>query len=171
MTASYTIWDEEKTDDCADALAWFRNDDLFPAILYEDLLIGEQVDVQTTVHEGLLRGEQADVYSLRSSMSCCGTNSLKDPALQQLPACRLDVFEYQALQQLLKEEESNTEHEEGGKGGKEEDNREISCPCINEEFFLPCAYKFYVLIIMISSDVLHFFFNFFFYKNKVYKNV
>ena len=82
----------------------------FLTILYEDLLIGEQVDVQATVHEGLLRGEQADVYSHRSSMSCCGTNSLNVPALQQLPACRLDVFEYQALQQLLKEEESNTEH-------------------------------------------------------------
>ena len=25
--------------------------------LYEDLLIGEQVDVQTTVHKGLLRGK------------------------------------------------------------------------------------------------------------------
>ena len=35
----------------------------FLTILYEDLLIGEQVDVQTTVHEGLLRGEQADAYS------------------------------------------------------------------------------------------------------------
>ena len=46
----------------------------FLTILYEDLLIGEQVDVQTTVHEGLLRGGQADVYSHRSSMSCCGTN-------------------------------------------------------------------------------------------------
>ena len=39
----------------------------FLTILYEDLLIGEQVDVQATVHEGLLRGEQADVYSHRSS--------------------------------------------------------------------------------------------------------
>ena len=47
----------------------------FPTILYDDLLIGEQVDVQTTVHEGLLRGEQADVYSHRSSMSCSGTTS------------------------------------------------------------------------------------------------
>ena len=55
----------------------------------------------------------------------------------------LDVFG-QALQQLLKEEESNTEHEEGGKGGKEEDNREISCPRINEACFLPCAYKLIV---------------------------
>ena len=84
----------------------------FLTILYEDLLIGEQVDVQTTVHEGLLRGEQADVYSHRSSM-----------------------------RQLLKEEESesNKEHEEGGKGGKEEDNREISCPRIDESYFLPCA--------------------------------
>ena len=43
----------------------------------------------------------------------------------------LDVFG-QALQQLLKEEESIKEHEEGGKGGKEEDNREKSCPRINE---------------------------------------
>ena len=60
----------------------------FLTILYEDLLIGEQVDVKTTVHEGLLRGEQADVYSHRSSMSCCGTNSLNVPALQQLPALR-----------------------------------------------------------------------------------
>ena len=49
----------------------------------------------------------------------------------------LDVFG-QALQQLLKEEESNKEHEEGGKGGKE-DNREISCPRIDESSFLPCA--------------------------------
>ena len=64
----------------------------FLTILYEDLLIGEQVDVQTTVHEGLLRGEQADVYSLRSSMSCCGTNSLNVPALQQLPACSSGCF-------------------------------------------------------------------------------
>ena len=89
----------------------------FLTILYEDLLIGEQVDVQTTVHEGLLRGEQADVYSHRSSMSCCGTNSLNVPALQQLPCVQFWCFypEYQALQQLLKEEESNKEHEEGGK--------------------------------------------------------
>ena len=36
----------------------------------------------------------------------------------------LDVFG-QALQQLLKEEESNKEDEEGGKSGKE-DKREIS---------------------------------------------
>ena len=64
----------------------------FLTILYEDLLIGEQVDVQTTVHEGLLRGEQADVYSHRSSMSCCGTNSLNVPALQQLPACSSGCF-------------------------------------------------------------------------------
>ena len=114
----------------------------FLTILYEDLLIGEQVDVQTTVHEGLLRGEQADVYSHRSSMSCCGTNSLNVPALQQLPACSSGCFwhEYQALQQLLKEEESNKEHEEEGKGGKE-GNREISCPRINESCFLPCAYS------------------------------
>ena len=54
----------------------------------------------------------------------------------------LDVLhEYQALQQLLKEAESNKEHEEGGKGGKEEDNREISCPRIDELCFLPCAYS------------------------------
>ena len=92
------------------------------------------------MHEGLLRGEQADVYSHRSSMSCCGTNSLNVPALQQLPVCSSGYFG-QALQQLLKEEESNKEHEEGGKGGKEEDNREISCPRINESFFLPCAYS------------------------------
>ena len=39
----------------------------FLTILYEDLLIGEQVDVQTTVNEGLLKGEQADVYTYRSS--------------------------------------------------------------------------------------------------------
>ena len=52
----------------------------------------------------------------------------------------LDVFG-QALQQLLKEEESNKEYEEGGKGGKEEDNREISCPRIYESYFLPCAYS------------------------------
>ena len=62
----------------------------FLTILYEDLLMGEQVDVQTTVHEGLLRGEQTDVYSHRSSMSCCGTNSLNVPTLQQLPV--LEVF-------------------------------------------------------------------------------
>ena len=31
--------------------------------LYEDLLIGEQVDVQTAVHEGLLIGEQVDVQT------------------------------------------------------------------------------------------------------------
>ena len=113
--------------------------------LYEDLLIGEQVDVQTTVHEGLLRGEQADVYSHRSSMSCCGTNSLNVPALQQLPACSSGCFchEYQALQQVFKEAERNKEHEEGegGKGGKEEDNREISRPRIDESSFLPCAYS------------------------------
>ena len=42
----------------------------FLTILYEDLLIGEQVDVQTTVNEGLLKGEQADVYTYRSSISC-----------------------------------------------------------------------------------------------------
>ena len=35
----------------------------FLTILYEDLLIGEQVDVQATVHEGLLRGEQVDVHT------------------------------------------------------------------------------------------------------------
>ena len=84
----------------------------FLTILYEDLLIGEQVDV----------------YSHRSSMSCCLTNFLNVPALQQLPACSSD--ENQALQQLLKEEESNKEHEGGGKGGKEEDKREISWPRI-----------------------------------------
>ena len=54
-------------------------------------------------------------------MSCCGTNSLNVPALQQLPACFWD--KYQALQQLLKEEESNKEDEEGGKG-VEEDKKE-----------------------------------------------
>ena len=65
----------------------------FLTILYEDLLIGEQVDDQTTVHEGLLRGEEVDVYSHRSSMSCCLTNFLNVPALQQLPACSSDVFD------------------------------------------------------------------------------
>ena len=59
--------------------------------MYEDLLIGEQVDVQTTVNEGLLKGEQADVYTYRSSISC-GSNSLNVPALQKLPACSSDVF-------------------------------------------------------------------------------
>ena len=49
----------------------------FLTILYEDLLIGEQVDV----------------YSHRSSMSCCLTNFLNVPALQQLPACSSDVFD------------------------------------------------------------------------------
>ena len=60
-------------------------------ILYEDLLIGGQVDVQTTVYEGLLKGEQDNVYTYRSSISC-GTSSLNVPALQQLPACSSDVF-------------------------------------------------------------------------------
>ena len=92
----------------------------FLTILYEDLLIGEQVDVQTTVNEGLLKGEQADVYTYRSSISC-GSNSLNVPALQKLPACSSDVF--------------------GGKGGKEEDKREISCTRIDESSFLPCAYR------------------------------
>ena len=63
----------------------------FLTIPYEDLLIGEQVDVQTTVNEGLLKGEQADVYTYRSSISC-GSNSLNVPALQKLPACSSDVF-------------------------------------------------------------------------------
>ena len=76
-------------------------------------------------------------------MSYCGTDSLNVPALQQLPSCSSGCFwhEYQALQQLLKEAESNKEHEEGGKGGKEEVNREISCPQIDESSFLPCAYS------------------------------
>ena len=84
-------------------------DDLFPdhAILYEDLLMGgqvdaqtnvyedllrgEQVEVQATVYEGLLKGQQADVDTYRSSIKC-GTNSLNVPALQLLPACSSDVF-------------------------------------------------------------------------------
>ena len=60
--------------------------------MYEDLLIGEQVEVQTTVYEGLLKGEQqADVDTYRSSNSC-GTNSFNVPALQQLLASSSDVF-------------------------------------------------------------------------------
>ena len=59
--------------------------------VYEDLLRGEQVDVQATVHEGLLKGQQADVDTYRSSIKC-GTNSLNVPALQLLPACSSDVF-------------------------------------------------------------------------------
>ena len=47
----------------------------FLIILYEDLLMGGQVDVQTTVYEGLLKGQQADVDTYRSSVKC-GTNSL-----------------------------------------------------------------------------------------------
>ena len=91
----------------------------FLTILYEDLLIGEQVDV----------------YSHRSSMSCCGTNSLNVPALQQLPACSSGCFWPGAAAT------SQGRDEEGGKGGKEEDNRVISCPRINESCFLPCAYS------------------------------
>ena len=49
--------------------------------VYEGLLMGEQVDVQTTVYGGLLKGEQADVDTYRSSITC-GTNSLSVPALQ-----------------------------------------------------------------------------------------
>ena len=63
----------------------------FLIILYEDLLMGGQVDVQTTVYEGLLKGQQADVDTYRSSIKC-GTNSLNVPALQLLPACSSDVF-------------------------------------------------------------------------------
>ena len=59
MTASYTIWDAAKSD--SEVVTSFLT------ILYEDLLIGEQVDVQTPVNEGLLKGEQADVYTYRSS--------------------------------------------------------------------------------------------------------
>ena len=54
-----------------------------------------------------------------SSISC-GTNSLGVPALR---AVLMFWHEYQALQQLLKEEESNKEDEEGGKG-VEEDKKE-----------------------------------------------
>ena len=92
-----------------------------PTTVYEGLFIGEQVDVLTTVDEGLLIGEQADVYTCRSFISC-GTNSLNGPALR---AVLMFWLEYQALQQLLKEEESNKADEEGGKGGRE-DKREIS---------------------------------------------
>ena len=84
--------------------------------LYEGLLKGEQADVQTTVYADLLKGEQADVYTYS-----CGSNAHNVPSLQQLPACFWD--KYQALQQLLKEEESNKEDEEGGKG-VEEDKKE-----------------------------------------------
>ena len=72
-----------------------------------------------------LKAKQADVYTCS-----CGTNSLNVPALQQLPACFWD--EYQALQQLLKEEENNKEGKEGGKGVKEEDKEEISWTCIDK---------------------------------------
>ena len=68
------------------------------------------------MYEDLLKGEQADVYTYS-----CGSNAYNVPSLQQLPACFWD--KYQALQQLLKEEESNKEDEEGGKG-VEEDKKE-----------------------------------------------
>ena len=47
----------------------------FLTILHEDLLIGEQVDVQTTVCEVLVKGDQADVYTYRSSINR-GTNPI-----------------------------------------------------------------------------------------------
>ena len=68
------------------------------------------------MYEGLLKGEQADVYTYS-----CGSNAHNVPSLQQLPTYFWD--KYQALQQLLKEEESNKEDEEGGKG-VEEDKKE-----------------------------------------------
>ena len=115
----------------------------FLTILYEDLLTGEQVDVQTTVNEGLLKGEQADVYTYRSSISCGLIPSMFLRCKSYLRAVLMFLARVpgQALQQLLKEEESNKEDEEGGKGGKEEDKREISCTRIDESSFLPCAYR------------------------------
>ena len=51
------------------------------------------------------------------------------------------VLMFLALQQLLKEEESYKEDKEGGKSGKdEEDKREISCTRIDESPLLPRAY-------------------------------
>ena len=38
--------------------------------MYEDLLIGGQVDVLTAVHEGLLNGEQTDVNNAEKRPSC-----------------------------------------------------------------------------------------------------
>merc|ERR1712179_207753 len=119
-------------------LTRFRIDGLFPDHpLYEVLLIGEQVDVHSTVYDGLLIVEQVDVQTsvctracsrasrpmstLTGPLSTVGLIPWNVPALQLLPACG---WHDQALQQLLKEEE-NKEDEEGGKSGKE-DKREIS---------------------------------------------
>ena len=38
--------------------------------MYEDLLIGGQVDVLTAVHEGLLNGELTDVNNAEKRPSC-----------------------------------------------------------------------------------------------------
>ena len=38
--------------------------------MYEDLLIGGQVDVLTAVNEGLLNGEQTDVNNAEERPSC-----------------------------------------------------------------------------------------------------
>ena len=112
---------------------WHEYQALHQLLLYEDLLKGEQVDAQATVHEGLLRGEQADVYSHRSSMSCCGTT----------------------VQGRGKRKQQGARGRR--EGGKEEDNREITRPRINESCFLPYAnsqlYDAYGLIKMIGSDV------------------
>merc|ERR1712179_486363 len=115
----------------------------FLAILYEDLLIGEQVDVQTTVNEGLLKGEQADVYTYRSSISC-GSNSLNVAALQKLPACSSDVFGTSTRRRCrnfsrMRKARRRTRKE--GKVARSEAKREISCTCIDESSFLPCAYR------------------------------
>ena len=96
------------------------------------MLIGEQGDVHTTVLEGLHRGEQADVYSHRSSMICCGTTSQG--------------------RGKRKHQGARGRRE----GGKEDDDREITRPRINESCFLPCANSqlyCYGLIKMIGSDV------------------
>ena len=80
----------------------------FLTILYEDLLIGEQVDVHSTVYEGLLIVEQVDVQTSVCTRACSrasrpmssptgplstvGLIPWNVPALQLLPACGSDVF-------------------------------------------------------------------------------
>merc|ERR1712179_841277 len=80
-------------------LTRFRIDGLFPDHpLYEVLLIGEQVDVHSTVYDGLLKVEQADVYTYRSFINR-GTNSLECSRAATATCVRFRCFwhEYQAL--------------------------------------------------------------------------